>query len=269
MSQSSIRPLSVGNVVSAGLVMYRSNLKTYLKLSIFAYLWLLLPIYGWAKFSAIHGLIGRLAFCELINKPETVSEARDRIDPRLWSFLGVGLGVGLRLLGIYILWYLALLAIVILPLAVLGTQIGIFVAVIAGIIVFIAGIIAIIRFYSRWLVAELPLAVEENVSTGSQSIDRSWDLTKDAVGRIQYIIVVAFLVTIPIQIVTGYLPSIFQIRTEPGTSAYAIIQLISFLLSLLGGAIIMPFWQAVKAVIYYDLRSRREGLDLRLRDREI
>lgn len=267
MSQSSIRPLSVGNVVTTGLVMYRSNLKTYLKLSIFAYLWVLLPIYGWAKFCAINGLIARLAYCELINKPETVSAARDRTDSRLWSFLAVGLGVGLRLLGIYILWYLALIAAAILPITVLGTQGGIFVTVIAALIVLIAGIIVIIRFYSRWFVAELPLAVEENVATGSQSIDRSWDLTKDVANRIQYIIVVAILVTIPIQIVTGFIPSIFQIRTVPGTSAYATIQLISFFLSLLGGAIIMPFWQAIKAVIYYDLRSRKEGLDLRLRDR--
>ncbi|MFB2835859.1 DUF975 domain-containing protein [Floridanema evergladense] len=267
MSQSSIRPLGVGNVVSAGLVMYRSNLKTYLKLSITAYLWLLIPIYGWAKYCAIHGLIARLAFCELINKPETESAARDRIDPRLWSFLGVGFGVGLRLLGLYILWYLALLAVVLLPISVLGTQTGVFIGIIVGLAVFIVGIIMIIRFYSRWFVAEVPLAVEESTTTGSQSIDRSWDLTKDAVGKIQYIIVVAFLVTIPIQIVTGYIPSFFQAGTEPGTSAYATAQMISLLLSLVGGAIIMPFWQAVKAVIYYDLRSRREGLDLRLRDR--
>lgn len=269
MSQSSIRPLSVGNVVSAGFVMYRSNLKTYLKLSIFAYLWVLIPIYGWAKFSAIHGLIARLAFSELINKPETVSAARDRVNSRLWSFLGVGLGVGLRLLGIYILWYLAMLAVGILPIVALGAQAGIFISVIGFLFVLAAGIIVIIRLYSRWFVAEVPLAVEENTTSGSQSIDRSWDLTNDAVGRIQYIIVVAFLVTIPILIITSYIPSVFQIRTEPGTSAYAIIQLISFFLSLVGGAIVMPFWQAIKAVIYYDLRSRREGLDLRLRDRGI
>lgn len=27
----------------------------------------------------------------------------------------------------------------------------------------------------------------------------------------------------------------------------------------------MPFWQALKAVLYFDLRSRREGLGLQLR----
>jgi len=26
----------------------------------------------------------------------------------------------------------------------------------------------------------------------------------------------------------------------------------------------LPFWQVVKGVLYYDLRSRREGLDLKL-----
>jgi hypothetical protein len=29
----------------------------------------------------------------------------------------------------------------------------------------------------------------------------------------------------------------------------------------------MPFWQTIKAVIYYDLRTRREGMGLELRER--
>jgi hypothetical protein len=40
-------------------------------------------------------------------------------------------------------------------------------------------------------------------------------------------------------------------------------------LSFSGGALIVPFWQTVKAVVYYDLRSRREGLGLQLRDHDI
>jgi hypothetical protein len=31
--------------------------------------------------------------------------------------------------------------------------------------------------------------------------------------------------------------------------------------------VILPLWQIIKAVIYYDLRGRREGLGLQLRDR--
>lgn len=37
----------------------------------------------------------------------------------------------------------------------------------------------------------------------------------------------------------------------------------------MGGVLILPFWQTVKAVVYYDLRSRHEGLGLQLRDYDI
>lgn len=266
-SQDPMRPLSVGNVVSAGLVLYRSHLKSYLKLALISYLWLFIPIYGWAKYCAIHGLISRLAFQEVINKPETVSAARDRLDSRMWSFLGVGFGVALRLFGLYIALYLILALGFFVPLAIFGQQTGALLGALLALVLVIVGIIMVIRFYSRWFIAEVPLAVEEGINGGSQSIDRSWELTKDAAGRIQYIIVLAFLVTLPIQIVTGYIPSIFQVRLDPGSTAYWIVYFISLALSLFGGVIVMPFWQAIKAVIYYDLRSRREGLDLRLRDR--
>jgi hypothetical protein len=39
-----------------------------------------------------------------------------------------------------------------------------------------------------------------------------------------------------------------------------------FAVSILSGALIMPFWQVIKAVIYYDVRARREGFGLQLRD---
>ena len=95
-------PLSIGNVVSAALVLYRSHLKTYLRLALFAHLWILVPIYGWAKYFAISGLIARLAFGELVSKPESVTTARSYTNSRLWSFFRVAFQVGLMLLGIYI-----------------------------------------------------------------------------------------------------------------------------------------------------------------------
>ncbi|MEH2455538.1 hypothetical protein [Nostoc sp.] len=49
----------------------------------------------------------------------------------------------------------------------------------------------------------------------------------------------------------------------------AIVYLLILVTAFLVSAVILPFWQAIKAVIYYDLRSRREGLGLKLRDREI
>jgi hypothetical protein len=48
-----------------------------------------------------------------------------------------------------------------------------------------------------------------------------------------------------------------------------IVSLLLLGIIIASNAAILPFFQTVKAVIYYDLRSRREGLGLQLRDREI
>ena len=84
-------PLSVGNVVSASLRIYRDHFKSYFGLALVTYLWLLIPIYGWAKYSAISALISRLAFGEVSEKPETVSDAYREVNPGMWSFLWAGI----------------------------------------------------------------------------------------------------------------------------------------------------------------------------------
>jgi hypothetical protein len=93
-------PLSVGNVVSASLRIYRDHFKSYFGLAFVASLWLLVPIYGWAKYSAISALISRLAFGEVREKPETVSDARREVNPRMWSFLGAGILTFLIYIGV-------------------------------------------------------------------------------------------------------------------------------------------------------------------------
>jgi hypothetical protein len=269
-SSGQIQPLSIGNVVSAAVRLYRSHLKTYLNLAAIAHLWVLVPVYGWAKYAAISGLISRLAFGELIYQPESVQTARSHVNPRLWSFLRVAFQVGISLLIIYI--GLAIVGGVLAGLigvalaGILGSS-GIIVVTTLAIIV-TAGIILLLGltwFYSRWIVAEVPLAVEENIN-GGESVARSWDLTKASVFRIQGIVLVAFIVTLPLVFVLNYIPSLFLIRLEPGTAIYSIVYIISVIGSLIGGVLVMPFWQALKAVLYLDLRSRREGLGLQLRE---
>ncbi|MEH1769514.1 MFS transporter [Nostoc sp.] len=268
-SSGQIQPLSVGNVVSAAVRLYRSHLKTYLNLAAIAHLWVLVPVYGWAKYAAISGLISRLAFGELIYQPEGVQTASSHINPRLWSFLRVAFQVGVSLALIY------------LGLAIVGGVVaGLIGVVLAGIlgsssvivittlaIIVTAGIIllGLTWFYSRWIVAEVPLAVEENIN-GGESVARSWDLTKASVFRIQGVVLVAFIVTFPLVFVLNYIPSLFLIRLERGTAIYSIVYLISVIGSLIGGVLVMPFWQSLKAVLYLDLRSRREGLGLQLRE---
>lgn len=269
-----IGPLSIGNVVSAALVLYRSHLKTYLRLALFAYLWILVPVYGWAKHFAISGLIARLAFGELVSKPESVTTARSYTNSRLWSFFRVAFQVSLMLLGIYIGLFIPIyLGILILGFGAIFISNSVFGNPVVGTVIF--GIVAIIGilgflfgiiwFVSRWIVAEVPLAVEESIN-GAQSIDRSWELTKNSVRRIQGIVLVGFLVSFPIVAVTNYIPLIFLVQIEEGSTLYLIVSLIRVVTSLVGGIFVLPFWQAIKAVVYYDLRSRREGLGLQIRD---
>lgn len=271
-SSGSIQPLSIGNVVTAGVRLYKSNLKTYLKLASSAYLWILVPVYGWAKYAAISGLISRLAFGELVNQPESVSTARSKVMLRLWSFLRIAFQVGFSLFLVYIGMamvggFIAGIIGAIIGIALGNSAIWI-IASLATILVLIVVLLGCIWFYSRWVIAEVPLAVEDNIN-GGESVARSWDLTKTAMWRIQGIVLVTFIVTLPILLLFSYLPQLLLLRFEPGTTAYAIVYLITFIISLVGGIFVMPFWQAIKAVIYYDLRSRREGLGLNLRDHNI
>ncbi|MEQ9355839.1 hypothetical protein [Coleofasciculus chthonoplastes] len=304
--RQSMGPLSVGNVVSAGLVLYRSHLQMYLSVALIATLWLApaniiffllssawsgiaspflpswllfliwipLMIFGLSKYLVNSALISRLAFGELISQPERMSDARGQLNARNWSFFRIAFQVGLLLVLVYIaLAIVAVLVAVILRIIIDLVLGGLFANPFTRSIVatIIGGVIAVVIllggltwFFARWLIAEVPLAVEEEVN-GKQSIDRSWELSKNSAFRIQGVVLITFLVTLPILILTGYAPQIFLLQLEPGSSLYWMVYLVSFIASLVGGILVLPFWQAIKAVVYYDLRSRREGLGMQLR----
>lgn len=280
-----MKPLSVGNVVSAGLRLYRDHFKLYFGIAFQAYLWVLLPIYGWAKFSANSALISRLAFSSLNERPETVTQARRHINPRMWSFLFAGI------LMILILWavMLGFSILLIIFSRVLGvediiwsflsypdlTAMGISLLLLLPIfIIWIACICTYIRIYSRLSIVELPLAIENNLNAAS-TIGRSWVLTKGFVLHLIGIFFVAYLITIPIMFFAQLLSWIVQfvsaailpdsglfILLSPIFIIFNLVLNIALLISII--ALPHPFWQAIKAVIYYDLRNRREGMGLQL-----
>jgi hypothetical protein len=271
-------PLSVGDVVSAGLRIYRDHFKLYFRLAFIAYLWILVPIYGWAKFSAISGLLSRLAFQELLEQPETVSEARRHVMPRMWSFLLAGFLVGLIMSGII---FAAVIVFGILG-VVVGMIIGqgaattsaaaILVLSLVGFIVLIALFVGYLWLVSRLLIVEVPLAVESNVDSSS-AISRSWVLTKGFALRLILVATVAFLITLPITIVVQIFSTIIQgllsaSIPQDSPTFLALYYLLILPISFASGALLIPFWQSIKAVVYYDLRNRREGLDLQIRDSE-
>ncbi len=301
-----MKPLSVGNVVSAGLRIYRDNFWKYFKLAFLGYLWMFFPLlilviagmllgaifvggssgsvgifilllvaglvsllYSCAKFAAMSGLIARLAYGEVAEKPETVKDAQRHIKPKMWSFLVAGILVSL-IMGGAIIPYSIIVAIVnALGGSIFGqgSVIGLIMISIAAMLFFIFGLIWLI---SRLFLVELPLAVEESV-TATSTIGRSWELTKGAVGRIQLVVFIAFLISIPIFLVTNIISSlilqtVFSVGLGNTPSGIAIIGIVTLYiaLSLSSAALMIPFWQSIKAMIYYDLRIRREGMGIDL-----
>ncbi len=262
-------PLSVGNVVSASLRIYRDHFKSYFGLAFVACLWLLVPIYGWAKYSVISGLISRLAFGEVSEHPETVSDARREVNPRMWSFLWAGVLASLIFLGVCLVGAIAMIILGVGAAAIVGQNYAIVVAL--TVVSVIAFLIIYIRILSQLLIVELPLAMENDV-TASSAIGRSWELTKGSVGRIQWIVFVGILVSLPITIFVQIVSTIIQLVLSAVLGAESSLFLLVFYLLILplsfaSSAILIPFWQAMKAIIYYDLRSRKEGLGLEIRDR--
>lgn len=273
-SSRSLGPLSVGNVISAALRIYRDHFLVYYKLALIAYLWIFIPIYGWAKFAAILGLISRLAYQEVIESPETVIDARRHTKPRLWTFFGTGFLVYLILVG-FTIGYFIIAGVILGILAFLlqvgqGNMGGVAIIGLLAIPITILFFLGYLWIFVRIFFAEMPIAIESQ-SSSTQAISRSWQLTKGFITRIMLINFVAFLITIPISGFIQVLTTIFQVILTlifpTDSPIFASVYLIVSLILALGvGALFIPFWQAIKSVIYYDLLSRQEGIDLQLRD---
>jgi len=253
-----MQQLSVGNVVNVSLNLYRANFKLYLKLSLFAYLWLLVPLYGWAKFLAISALISRLAFCELMGQPESVKDANRYVRPRTLSFLLTAILLVILLFAVLLISFILTglflttthLEQVIAPLEIVSderfvrnnilTAVFFLVLLVLVLLFFLACLfIPTVWLYSRFFITELPLASENKVNLIT-TIWRSWRLTS--------------------KVMAGLISSYPLADSILG-------EMFSWGITLLNAVMIMPLFQLIKAVVYYNLRLRREGLDLRLRDR--
>jgi hypothetical protein len=303
--------LSIGNVITAGTILYKSNFKRYFQVSLRATGWLLaigfsaviavliggvlyeltkswplttplglgwivFALYCLAKYATNRAIICRLAYQEIIDAPESVEVATRQLIPRTWSFLRLSWLVGFYLCLVATIGYISLGLFVVMAvgLAIYGLNLSIenpFVIVGIGLLLigaFLLWLVILIRYYAYWFIAELPLAIEQTTSANF-SIIRSNKLSKTVTPRVVLIITIAFLMTFPINAVgsvpsfIGQIMSSVNISGDPATQAMgkSLVSL-GLLLNLLSELFIMPFWQAIKAIVYADLRNRREGGDL-------
>jgi sterol desaturase/sphingolipid hydroxylase (fatty acid hydroxylase superfamily) len=272
----------MGNVVSAGLWIYRSHFKEYLKLALVAHLWLLVPIYGWAKFSYLSALISQLAF-EEISDPLRDQEN----DFKAYRLIGgkplkINILVTLIVLTAGIVSFLSILVVVFFLAIALGVF-TIFTTVEAPevledwVIAFITFLtLAIVPLtmlwaYSHLFIIELVLW-SDRLKKSSHIVKRTVKLSRASFSHIQGVMAISFVVTYPI----SYL--IFQISGRGISIVLRFLRVDSQQLDMIGWTLFaifclttsilcMGFWQSIKAVLYYDLLNRRESFNLRLRDR--
>ena len=225
--------LTIGNVVSASITLYKSNFKRYFQVSLRAtawgvamvvsmipflilggflirvtnpgvamiplvLVWFVFALYCLAKYATDRATISRLAYQELIDQPETITVATQALAPRTWAFLRLSCLIGIYMFLVFIVGYILLIiafglgGAMLAMLSLTSNPLAIIISAILGIIVFILWILAMIRYYSYWFIAELPLAVE-STNSASVCLRRSKTLSLMAVSRLQLIIFIAFL----------------------------------------------------------------------------
>jgi hypothetical protein len=321
MRQGSVDPvgtLSVGNVVTAAVTLLKSNFGDYFQLVLRSMGWLIVGflasipaifvgallsqasqglgifvgvllwlgafLFCLGKYMANRAMISRLAYQQLINRPETVRDVSQILGNSQWRFLGLGLWLVLFGIVAFILAYLVLLVGVGMGVF-LSTQVsgpvGWILATVFSLAGFLGFLYILLRYGAAVFISELPVAIEGKVSSGLEGISRSWQLTAPYVGRVMLILFVAFLITLPLSMVANSPTALIYadlfsemqkgmadptaFSSAASSSKYAILNILSFVLSILLELFLVPFYQAIKSVLYFDLRSRREGNDLGMR----
>ncbi|MEM8673934.1 MAG: hypothetical protein AAGF83_08705 [Cyanobacteria bacterium P01_G01_bin.67] len=167
--------------------------------------WMIIPIYGWAKYNTMMGLLARLAYGELVGNPKSVVEAKRNIKPKMWSFLNLGwkvnwhlwiklLFLSLKIIAIFI----AILCIISLISVVFSTFSLHFIHI--QLLSFIASTVLCVYYYlfaSRLHLYELPLVVETNIN-----IRKSIDFSEQLVEKYSFsTLVVIFVFTVVFTVV--------------------------------------------------------------------
>ena len=296
--------LNAGNIASVGIYLYQTHWGRYLRIALASTLWFLNPFvflaatltiaialssspwiyagiaiafiaiaaYSWAKGQWNMALISRLVFADLIQQPESPQQARQKLKSKLWSVLLVQIMVGF-------LFGAAQSAVSFVLIPVFGVL-----SVLMGAFVYLYGIVSILGnllslgiyllVYACLFIPELPLIIEPELGPVN-SISRNWQLSRRSLPRIVMTITIAMLVSLPFYtfamliptvLLSTLLPRFTELGYQPLVYQSIIATLlIGAILLLLTNLVVMPIWQSIKAVLYYDLRSRHEGFDLRLR----
>ena len=229
-----------------------------LAIIISAIAWIGFYLFSLAKFLANSALISKLTFNLLTNSTESPSQSSESLKSKTWAFFRISLYVTVSYLLLYMGFWIVGGVLAGISAIILGVSNADELAVVITFVVFGIGyILATVFFYiwlfARWFVPEVVLAVEE-ITGAVDSIGRSWDLSKSSAFKLILVAFIGFLITAPIATSVSFLPIVVTNSFDATDSVYQSVSLLASLLNICISLVILPFWQTIKGVLYYDMR---------------
>ena len=202
-------------------------------------------------------VLGRLA---------TPGEVWERTKPRVWALIGETLLV--QVLTIVITVVLGLIAVAIVAGIGASTDFdsaaSVVVAALAVLVIVVVTLVLAFLVGIRLSLAPAALVLE-NLGV-IESMKRSWSLTRGFFWRILGItLLVQIIVGLISGMVGGVIGLIQLLALAASPDAKGILMAVTAFLTALVQAVVLPFSAAVTALIYIDVRMRKEGLDVELR----
>jgi hypothetical protein len=185
----------------------------------------------------------------------------ERAKGRLLPAVGLALLTGLALIGTVV----GVLVPGIVVLAAGETGLGVLLLLAGGVAAIVLGVLLAVR----WALAAPALVLEK--ASVTTAMRRSWRLTGRSFWRVLGILLLTGIIvsigqaaiSFPLSALSS-LPAAGQSNPYDNLGTVFAQLLISGLGSIIAGAVFYPFNAASSALLYIDLRMRREGLDVRL-----
>lgn len=197
-----------------------------------------------------------------LGQPTSVRSAYRKMKGQAWRLLDLIISVLVRAGACFLVFFVAVGAMGVLS-AGIGGGPAMILAVLGVILIFVLSSVGMVLVMLRYGVS-IPALVLERIRA-REAMDRSVKLTKSFLGRV-------FLIGLMMTVVSWVVTSIFQGPFLIAIFVLAIKQTppplwlnsLSAVAAGLGGALSGPLLMIPLALLYYDLRVRKEGFDLEL-----
>ena len=194
----------------------------------------------------------------ILGRPTGAGTALRRGFGTAFPMAGLGLLEGAIFFGIYLA--LAIPMALIIPVMARGGSAG--AAILVGVVV-IGGLALLIWVYTGFYVAAAALVLD--VPTGVfGAVEHSWSLCRGRRGAIILIVFVLAVFGLIVQLAVSFGFGAVGSTVGAGPQAMGPISLLIFGITALLQVVLVILGNVIQTVMYYDLRVRKEGLDLEL-----